>query len=334
MFLNKGHLLYFRKKFNLPSNAIVDSAIIRMTADNYFTAYFNGKMVGKGNLWGDVYEFDVKELLKKNNVIAIEAANKAGDVAGLLFSLKILFKDGREMTVVKAAVDSFTGIVGAGNGDGIANPGETIVILVNEGGKYIRTNAYTLHPQLNAHNTIIRISDSWQEYDHIGGSSKYTKPVISSGEASGKDICLYIQYWLPRNISGQHIIKKGKINIEVKGKDETPPQIQWLQVLTNDRIEARVYDGSHVDKVALTFVPNEEKSTMKHVSWENVPKAFEVQLVDTGLDGDAVKGDGVYSRKIENQPSYFYSLIVKTIDSEDNNEVFEWPEVFLLKNTK
>ena len=242
--------------------------------------------------------------------------------------------DGREMTVVKAAVDSFTGIVGAGNGDGIANPGETIVILVNEGGKYIRTNAYTLHPKINAHNTNIRISDSWQEYDHIGGSSKYTKPVISSGEASGRDIWFYIEYWLPGSISGQHLIKKGKINIEVKGKDETPPQIQWLQILTNDRFEARVYDGSFVDRVALTFVPNEEKSTMKHVSWDNVPKAFEVQLVDTGLDGDAVKGDGVYSRKIENQPSYFYSLIVKTIDSEDNNEVFEWPEVFLLKNTK
>jgi hypothetical protein len=70
------------------------------------------------------------------------------------------------------------------------------------------------------------------------------------------------------------------------------------------------------------------------VSWDNVPKAFEVQLVDTGLDGDAVKGDGVYSRKIENQPSYFYSLEVKTTDSEGNNEIFEWPEVFLLKNTK
>ncbi len=242
--------------------------------------------------------------------------------------------DGREMTVVKAAVDSFSGIVGAGNGDGIANPGETIVILVNEGGKYIRTNAYTLHPQINTHNTNIRISDSWQEYDHIGGSSKYTRPVISSGEASGKDIWFYIEYWLPGNISGQHLIKKGKINIVVKGRDETAPQIQWLQVLTNDRIEARVYDGTFVDEVTLTFVPNEEKSTMKHVSWDNVPKAFEVQLVDTGLDGDAVKGDGVYSRKIENQPSYFYSLEMKTIDSEGNNEVFEWPEVFLLKNTK
>jgi len=244
--------------------------------------------------------------------------------------------DGREMTVVKAAVDSVTGIVGAGNGDGVANPGETIVILVKEGGKYIRTNAYTLHPQINAQNTNIRIADEWQKYDHIGGSVKYTKPVISTENASGKDIWFYVEYWLPANhiISGQHIIKKGKIKIEVKGKDETPPQIQWLQVVTNDRVEARVYDGSGIDKVALTFIPNEKASTIKHVGWDEVPTSFEVELVDTGLDGDAVKGDGVYSRRIENQPSYFYTIEAKTIDSKGNSEVFEWAEAFLLKNTE
>jgi hypothetical protein len=244
--------------------------------------------------------------------------------------------DGREMTVVEAAVDSFTGVIGAGNGDGIANPGETIVILVKEDGKYLRTNAYTLHPQINAQHTNIRISDSWQEYDHIGGSFKYTKPVISSETTSGKDIWFYIEYWLPANhiISGKHIIKKGKIKIEVKGKDETPPQIQWLQVLTNDRIEARIYDSSGVDKVLLTFVPNEDVSTIKHVGWDKIPEAFEVELVDTGMDGDAVERDGVYSRKIENQPSYFYDVVVKTIDSESNKNVIVWPETFLLKNTK
>lgn len=243
--------------------------------------------------------------------------------------------DGREMTVVKAAVDSVTGIVGAGNGDGIANPGETIVILVKVDGKYLRTNAYTLHPQINAQHTNIRISDSWQEYDHIGGSVKYTKPVISSEESSGKNISFYLEYWLPANhiISGKHIIKKGKVNIEVKGKDETPPQIQWLQVLTNDRIEVRIYDGLSVDKVLLTFVPNEEASTLKHVGWDEVPEAFEVELVDTGLDGDAVKGDGVYSQKIENKPSYFYNLKLKMLDSAGNKGVVNWPEAVFLKNT-
>jgi alpha-L-rhamnosidase len=91
--------VYFRNKFVLPAAAKVQSAKIRMTADNYFTAFFNGKEVGKGNAWGDIYEFDVKKLLKKNNIIAIEAANKAGDVAGMLFSLKVVFSDGKQMMI-------------------------------------------------------------------------------------------------------------------------------------------------------------------------------------------------------------------------------------------
>jgi hypothetical protein len=95
-----------------------------------------------------------------------------------------------------------------------------------------------------------------------------------------------------------------------------------------------INDGSGIDKVALIFIPNEEASTIKHVGWDKVPEAFEMELVDTGLDGDAVKGDGVYSRKIENQPSYFYNIEVKTIDSEGNNEDFEWPDAFLLKITE
>ena len=293
------------------------------------------------------------EFKVKNNKPNIEIAKLKlilKDKAGLIWEeeFEMRFKDpvaeitdfviadGRKMTVVNAAVDSFTGIVGAGNGDGIANPGETIVILVNEGGKYIRTNAYTLHPQINAQNTNIRISDSWQEYDHIGGSSKYTMPVISSEKAPEKDIWFYVEYWLPADhiISGQHIIKKGKIKIKVKGKDETPPQIQWLQVITNDRVEARIYDGSRVDKAILTFIPNEEKSTIEHVTWDNVPKAFEVELADTGLDGDVTKGDGVYSRKIENRPSYFYDLKLEMIDAASNSVVIDWPETIFLKNTE
>ena len=242
--------------------------------------------------------------------------------------------DGKKMTVVKAAVDSITSTVGVGNGDGIANPGETIVILVKEGEKYLRTNAYTLHPQINAQHTNIRVSDSWQEYDHIGGSFKYTKPVIASEIASEEDIWFYVTYWLPGAISGQHIIKKGKVSVRVKGVDETPPQIQWLHVLTDDRIEARVYDGHGVDKVLLTFAPNEEKSSMKHVSWDYVPKNFDVKLVDSGLDGDAAKGDGVYSRKIDSQPSYFYDLTVKMVDSIGNSGVVDWPEVVFLKGTE
>lgn len=242
--------------------------------------------------------------------------------------------DGKEMTVVQAAVDSVTGKVGAGNGDGIPNPGETIVILVKVDGKYLRTNAITEHPGINTNGTHIRIADSWQEYDHIGGAVKYTKPVISSEGTKGKSIWFYIEYWVPGEISGQHIIKKGKVKIKVVGKDTTPPQIQWLQVVTDDHIEARIYDGLSVDKVVLTFIANKEKSIISHIEWEKVPEEFSVELVDNGLDGDAIKGDGIYSKKIENRPSYFYDLKLEMVDAEGNHEVIDWPETIFLKNTE
>ena len=242
--------------------------------------------------------------------------------------------DGREMTVTKAAKDSVTYTLGAGNGDGIANPGETIVILAKESGKYLRTNAQTMHPLINANNTNIRIADSWQEYDYIGGAVKYSEPLISSENTAGKSIWFYVEYWLPGNISGQHIIKKGKIRVKVQGKDETPPQIQWLQLLKNDRIEARVYDGKAIQKIKLFLVPNKEKSTIQHVNWENVPDSFEVELVDTGSEGDLVKGDGIYSRKIQSRPSYFYDLKIETTDTLGNTTTIDWPETVFLKDTK
>ncbi len=243
--------------------------------------------------------------------------------------------DGKEMTVVEGAVDSFTGIVGAGNGDGIANPGETIVILVKEDGKYIRTNAISHHPGINENGIHMRIADTWQDYDHIGGAVKYTKPVISSEKFSAKEVWFYIEYWLPANhiISGQHIIKKGKVKVQVKGEDKTPPQIQWLHVLTDDRIEARIYDGLSVDKVLLTFAANTEKATIPHIKWEKVPEEFSVELVDTGLDGDTIKGDGIYSRRIENRPSYFYDLKLEMSDTKGNHGVIDWPETVFLRNT-
>jgi len=242
--------------------------------------------------------------------------------------------DGRHMTVVEAAVDSVTGVVGAGNGDGIANPGETIVILAKEGDKFLRTNASTLHPQINAANTHIRVSDRWQNYDHIGGSAKYTQPVISSEIAAGEEVWFYLEYWLPGKISGQHIIKKAKAKIKVTGTDKTPPQIQWLHVLTNDRVEARVYDGGGVQNVTIAFAPNKDASTIKHVNWKAVPESFEVKLLDTGTDGDAVKGDGIFSRRIRNRSSYFYDLKINVVDDLGNSENTDWPETVFLRDTE
>lgn len=242
--------------------------------------------------------------------------------------------DGKEFTIVKEAVDSVSMVVGVGNGDGIANPGETIVLLIEEGGKYLRTDAYTTNKYINSGNVSIRIADPWQNYDHIGGSVKYTMPVLDSETPEGEEIPFYVEYWTPGSISGQHIIHKGKVNVEVSGKDQTIPQVEWVQVLNDDLIEARVYDGASVTGVMLTFSPNEEKSTLKHVNWDETPPAFSIELKDDGQGGDAVKDDGVYSARISGKPTYFYDLSFEVRDSLGNKGKHQAGEPVFLKETR
>ncbi len=242
--------------------------------------------------------------------------------------------DGKEFTIVKEAVDSVSMVVGVGNGDGIANPGETIVLLVEEGGKYLRTDAYTTNKYINPGNVSIRIADPWQNYDHIGGSVKYTMPVLDSETPEGEEIPFYVEYWTPGPISGQHIIHKGIVNVQVKGEDKTAPQVQWVQVLNDDRIEARVYDGASVGEVMLTLSPNEEKSTLKHVNWDETPSSFSIELKDDGLGADVVKGDGVYSARISGQPTYFYDLSFELNDSSGNIGKHKAEETIFLKETR
>lgn len=294
----------------------------------------------------------VKGIFKiKNNRLGFDIAKLKvafTDDSGLSWheEFEILFKDpvdklvnyvvadGKEFTVVKAAVDSITEIVGAGNGDGIANPGETIEILIKEGDKYLRTNAYTTNKSVNPGNVNIRIADPWQEYDHIGGAFKYTMPVLDGSIAEGKDIPFYLEYWTPGDISGQHIIHKGRINIPVTGEDKTPPQVQWVQVLSDDRIEAKIYDGSEVAGVHLTLSPNEGKSTINHVNWEDIPSSFSVELMDDGQGGDAVKEDGIYSARIIGRPSYFYNLSIRLSDTLGNEGNHLIAEPVFLKDTR
>ncbi len=91
--------VFFRKKVTIPNNKQITSALIRLTADNKFTAYFNNIELGKGDSWQKVYDFDITDKIENENIIGIEAANTAGNICGLLFSLKIIFDDDTEMYI-------------------------------------------------------------------------------------------------------------------------------------------------------------------------------------------------------------------------------------------
>ena len=69
--------------------------------------------------------------------------------------------DGRVITVVKEGINEETIFLGNGNGDGVANPGESVVILIKDAGRLWRTSL-TCHNQfVNPYGINTRISDNW-----------------------------------------------------------------------------------------------------------------------------------------------------------------------------
>jgi hypothetical protein len=78
--------------------------------------------------------------------------------------------DGKTFTVAKAGILSETVLLGTGNGDGIANPGESIVLLVKDYDRYWRTNLYSSDEFVNPGKINIRKEDFWDQFGGIGSS--------------------------------------------------------------------------------------------------------------------------------------------------------------------
>jgi len=78
---------YFRQAFTLANQPT--SATLWVTADNRCTTYINGQKLGTNQPWMTPARYDISgQLVKGNNVIAIQATNQGGP-AGLLTSLVI-----------------------------------------------------------------------------------------------------------------------------------------------------------------------------------------------------------------------------------------------------
>ena len=80
-------VVYFRKSFEVRGKK---AAVLRISCDNHFEAWLNGKLVGKGDDWALPGQFEVrKDLTNGRNVLAILGRN-AGGVAALAVSLSVL----------------------------------------------------------------------------------------------------------------------------------------------------------------------------------------------------------------------------------------------------
>ncbi|MCW3110737.1 MAG: Esterase [Segetibacter sp.] len=225
--------------------------------------------------------------------------------------------DGKTVTVAKGGTGSDTVLLGHGNGDGIANPGESIVILVKDQGKYWRTNLSFSDKYINPFGVNTRMSDEWTSFDHVGASAKYSIPLLSSDCPENHLMEFFAEYWLPEY--PLHIIKQGIIKIEVKGKDKTTPQISWVQIPGDNIIQAKIYDGSKIQSVKAKLIAKNDAA-----------KSFEVELKDDGMAADRAEGDNVFSKKIAEQKFGFYRVVVEAIDSFGNKIVEESPGEFVL----
>jgi poly(3-hydroxybutyrate) depolymerase len=213
--------------------------------------------------------------------------------------------DGKMFTVSSGGVDSVTLMLGSGNGDGIANPGESIVVLAKEKNKYWRTELYTTDPFINSAGINIRLSDNWGNYDHVGGSAKYSVPLISSDCPQNHTVDLVATWWLPDY--PEHLIQQGKIFIKVTGKDLTPPVIRQAGVSGDNTVEVKAYDGSVIKQIKARFTAVKDPS-----------RTFEVVLNDEGREGDRVEKDLLFSKKMPEQSFGLFNMEIETVDSYGN----------------
>ena len=92
-------LCRFWRGFEIPSGVRAVKAHLRITADNSFKLFVDGREIGRGGEWRDLIEFDLALLLTPGtHVLAVEAFND-WDMAGLLVGLSIELTDGTTLEI-------------------------------------------------------------------------------------------------------------------------------------------------------------------------------------------------------------------------------------------
>jgi hypothetical protein len=233
--------------------------------------------------------------------------------------MDFVIADGKIFTVAKTGNDNETVMVGSGNGDGVANPGESIVILVKDHGMYRRTNLYVSDKYVNPFGINHRRSDDWMEYDYVGSSEKYSIPLIASDCPEDHTIEMFAEYWLPNY--PLHIIKQGFLKIKVKCTDTTPPKLSWVQIPGDNILRVKLSDGSKIKSVKAKLILRVK---------DEPEKSFEIELNDDGLNGDPVSSDNVFSANLGKQKLGFYRAVIEATDSFGNTLVEEAPDKYLL----
>ncbi|HZI32355.1 MAG TPA: hypothetical protein VFF11_08430, partial [Candidatus Binatia bacterium] len=109
--VTNNQLCRFWKKFEIPPGSKVVKARLVMTVDNEFTLYLDGRKLGRGAEWRELFVFDLTPLLTPGaHVLAVDCFN-GSFYAGLLLGLRIDLADGR---IIEVKSDQSWRVVPAG----------------------------------------------------------------------------------------------------------------------------------------------------------------------------------------------------------------------------
>ena len=87
------------RTFEIPASSPVIKARLLMTVDNEFTLFLDGRELGRGVEWRELFDFDLTPLMSPGrHVLAVRAFN-ASTAAGMLFGLRVVLADGRSLEV-------------------------------------------------------------------------------------------------------------------------------------------------------------------------------------------------------------------------------------------
>ena len=87
------------KAFVIPEGSPIVKARLVMTVDNEFTLFLDGRELGRGAEWRELFVFDLTKILTPGrHVLAVSAYNDSS-FAGMLFGLRVTLADGRNVEV-------------------------------------------------------------------------------------------------------------------------------------------------------------------------------------------------------------------------------------------
>ena len=118
--------------------------------------------------------------------------------------------DHRSLPVFVHATEQMAMMLGHGNGDGKASPGEQIAILIPDGNAF---RAAELSSDDECVDLTTRVSDNWTDYDWVGASAKYTIAKISMTCTPGHVIKLRARVVIPDKPN--HQVRDATIELSV-----------------------------------------------------------------------------------------------------------------------